>query len=526
MSAPELLCFFCNGKLTHRGNSAKISVKGIHTLRIASEDQSDPISIKEENANNSDEFDWSSRCFICGKNDFRKQLTDVTTKADEIRARIIGKLDSNDNLYERLTSSPNLLVVKARYRKKCYAPYCKNPSTQLPEKKVSVNDLYGKVAMSVWNDQRDAINNGEIFYSSELREIFIHHMILNGSNSEEANGIRSSQIKSALIKSVKEEFTFHSKSGCPDIACASNVSIYDLLKRIKESAPSTRQDRDPQIDYDSKTLQIHQKVLFIARGKVVPPSQLGLALDIWHDCASRKVIGILNSCGFCVSYTELRRFLTSAALSSENSVPRGIIVRSKGGLLVHGENDNLDWNVQTIDGKVTYHVLARVVFQDKKLEDDSIENVRIPRLNEKTLAGKEEFKSYTSTVHYEKPTKRPEPKQYNNAPGQINQLIIHQEKLAVTKDTSWVLARDSCQNSSRQNLDELSVSTQKIPIFKDGDASFTELFEKIKSFCEDYPNDTTRAEFEALLIDVSNEFLPALEKFRQMGRSKSPTFRY
>lgn len=48
--------------------------------------------------------------------------------------------------------------------------------------------------------------------------------------------------------------------------------------------------------------------------------------------------------------------------TAEGLVPSGIIERSKSGLLVHEGNDNVYINTETIDGKNTYHSMARVIF--------------------------------------------------------------------------------------------------------------------------------------------------------------------
>ena len=51
---------------------------------------------------------------------------------------------------------------------------------------------------------------------------------------------------------------------------------------------------------------------------------------------------------------ELRRVYT---------IPTGIIARNEGGYLIHEGDDNIDINAETIDGKNTFHAMARGVFQ-------------------------------------------------------------------------------------------------------------------------------------------------------------------
>lgn len=178
------------------------------------------------------DFDYEKLCFICGKYDNRKQLVQETSKSQEIRTRLLGKLKESDELHKRLKSQTDLLYVKAKYHKTCYAPYCKNSDSESSLE--SNKNLLEKVAEDVWNARRSALRNGEIFYLYELRETFIEFLIRNKVSSDEANKILPNKVKSVLIRTAQEEFTFHSKNGCPDIICLANISIYGLLQEKKE----------------------------------------------------------------------------------------------------------------------------------------------------------------------------------------------------------------------------------------------------------------------------------------------------
>jgi hypothetical protein len=74
-----------------------------------------------------------------------------------------------------------------------------------------------------------------------------------------------------------------------------------------------------------------------------PSSHLGLAIELYHEYGSRTLIETLFSHGFCASYTEVRRYLTSIAVheveNMENGAfaPDGIIsVQEGGGLIQEG----------------------------------------------------------------------------------------------------------------------------------------------------------------------------------------------
>lgn len=139
----------------------------------------------------------------------------------------------------------------------------------------------------------------------------------------------------------------------------------------------------------TRVLSSSESIIYcMRRGKqqVIPPLHLGLSLLVWHKYGSRDLIGILHSCGICVSYDELRRFLTSAVMNQNKGVtngflPSGIIERSKKGLMIQEGDDNIDINTETIDGKNTYHSMARVLFQNVNINDDFPDNIiRIERI--------------------------------------------------------------------------------------------------------------------------------------------------
>jgi hypothetical protein len=80
---------------------------------------------------------------------------------------------------------------------------------------------------------------------------------------------------------------------------------------------------------------------------------------------------------FCAFYSEVRRFLTSVALKEEESikkgvyVPDGIVPVCQGGCLIQKGADNIDINTEIIDGKDTFHSMARAVFQARPSPIDS-----------------------------------------------------------------------------------------------------------------------------------------------------------
>ena len=122
------------------------------------------------------------------------------------------------------------------------------------------------------------------------------------------------------------------------------------------------------------------------------PKHLGLAVHLYHEYHSRELVEDLYNLGHCISYTELRCFLTSAAIhatSTQTVTPSGAIVprqeitpKDEGGTQVSCVADNWDHNEHTVDGKRTTHAMTSI------LVSPNINNTalpRIPRVAKRTL---------------------------------------------------------------------------------------------------------------------------------------------
>lgn len=116
---------------------------------------------------------------------------------------------------------------------------------------------------------------------------------------------------------------------------------------------------------------------------------LDLAIQVHHDFGSKNLIDLLHSLGHCVSYDEVRRFLTSVAIDEANGT--GDVYIPKRLQNLRSINDinrgvywhNFDQNEATLDGKSTTHAKAAVLFHrgDTQPDDQSI-----PRLQKKALS--------------------------------------------------------------------------------------------------------------------------------------------
>jgi hypothetical protein len=60
-------------------------------------------------------------------------------------------------------------------------------------------------------------------------------------------------------------------------------------------------------------------------------------------------------------------------INGEQYIPSGIRPIIQGGHLIQEGSDNIDINAETVDGKNTFHSLARAVFQFKFVDALSVE---------------------------------------------------------------------------------------------------------------------------------------------------------
>ena len=102
------------------------------------------------------------------------------------------------------------------------------------------------------------------------------------------------------------------------------------------------------------TSAAEEEIRSIKDGVYVP----SCIIPLHHEFGSRAIIDTLHAYGFTISYDELRRLLTSAAQEELRSIKDGVYVPSRIIPLHHVIQegvDNIDVNIDTIDGKYTFH---------------------------------------------------------------------------------------------------------------------------------------------------------------------------
>ena len=125
-------------------------------------------------------------------------------------------------------------------------------------------------------------------------------------------------------------------------------------------------------------------------------------------------------------------------ISGDRYIPGGILPISEGGHLIQEGSDNIDLNTETLDGKNTFHSLARAVFQIKSTGDYDYGSERINRGNDRSLSIDDTTSSLTDAIPYSKPKFRAEPSRRSDAFDKLQSCVNGRCNVI---DHIWVLSR-------------------------------------------------------------------------------------
>lgn len=146
-------------------------------------------------------------------------------------------------------------------------------------------------------------------------------------------------------------------------------------------------DEDPSLKNNTSVITFCHDLIAQCCSRRTPIT-LGLGIMIHHEFGSKALINKLHMMGHCVSYDEVRQFLTSVAadqLQRSNGVyiPNGLTRTTEHGI-IDAAIDNFDQNEETLDGKNTTHSMAIVVY---RRGDVATAHNPIPRIPERSLHG-------------------------------------------------------------------------------------------------------------------------------------------
>jgi 5'-3' exonuclease len=154
-------------------------------------------------------------------------------------------------------------------------------------------------------------------------------------------------------------------------------SVQDILSKeghLPNSLSSFLKTVTSENVSSTKVNSIGQAIIQATRPRlVIEPLQIGLAVQLHHMFGSRFLIDTLNNMGFCSSYSEVKKFESSAVISSKQescSLDESHCLQFVA--------DNVDHNINTIDGNNTFHGMGIISCLSPGLKKNPL---RIQRLD-------------------------------------------------------------------------------------------------------------------------------------------------
>lgn len=157
-----------------------------------------------------------------------------------------------------------------------------------------------------------------------------------------------------IVEDIRSQVHDTTQYPPPDCFLEENENLIpDTLRAFTETVVLSKKHGD--IDkWKKKSVALAHTIISAVRPKsFLSPMQVGLAAFLYKKYGSRKLIDVLSSLGFCSSYTEAVRLEVSAILSQPLEVNGQSFAQ-----LVY---DNADFNVQTLDGYNTFHMMGGIV---------------------------------------------------------------------------------------------------------------------------------------------------------------------
>ena len=194
-------------------------------------------------------------------------------------------------------------------------------------------------------------------------------------------------LRSIMADAIKETNCHYDPSTSISVQqCAEYIPslLYDFILWLTDTNAFTTLSNCAKVQKNNlNAIAICHNIISRSR-QVITPLTLGLGLYIHHETGSRHIVEDLHSLGYSVSYDEIRRFLTSAAIDQRKYdiyIPKGL--QFNDGSQIDGAIDNFDQNEQTLDGKSTTHAMASVIFS--RFKQPKQDGTPLQRISQKAI---------------------------------------------------------------------------------------------------------------------------------------------
>ncbi|KAJ8677024.1 hypothetical protein QAD02_012811 [Eretmocerus hayati] len=184
--------------------------------------------IVSENVN----FEWEENCFLCGDKanpKKKKNLTSVPANYSKEKCLRAFEFRNDKTALGRLREADDLVELKAKYHRECYASILSPGENPESTKNITKpNSIHHDVAQLVFDENVDMLEGGKALFLSNLRGSYKRKLLGRGYTEADTENVRSSFIKSHLIKICGGEFIFYSRGGKAEILLSANLEKTDM----------------------------------------------------------------------------------------------------------------------------------------------------------------------------------------------------------------------------------------------------------------------------------------------------------
>ena len=135
--------------------------------------------------------------------------------------------------------------------------------------------------------------------------------------------------------------------------------LHWLLEENSGDDPLSSSQKESSLrpDIHRLILSIGQDIVFACNKSVFTPKHIGIGVTVKHLTGSKEIIKLLNKLGQSISYQEvikLENSLVHQTVQDQDENTPAIPSKIVAGQFVQAAADNLDFNEQTLDGKIQH----------------------------------------------------------------------------------------------------------------------------------------------------------------------------
>lgn len=386
-----------------------------YTRRLpAKKDETSPSAVKIPR---SDSFDFKNQCLFCGeiavldsKNPNQSRpISQVRTIGilETIRSHAVARGDNwGKTVTLRLSGVIDLVAAEGRYHRYCYQNFLR-PDLNIPQsvKKCAgrptrndVNETFMKLCEYIEDNEECQFSLSDLVgvmkrldsttapYSEKhlkrkLKEFYGDSVVFTSIPGRSSvvcfSGYRDkilteqwyeekktnqtderNRIVLMAAKVIREDIRSRAYN-CDTYPTSEEIAAggCDLMPEtlsllINEIVLPKNSDRNVQT-YHRKSLAIQHCIVAAARPRsFVSPIQIGLSIHLHRQFGSKLLIDILSNLGVCSTYKEALKYEASVTLNSTTCIEKPSYVQFI--------FDNADYNIRTIDGYGSFHVMGGV----------------------------------------------------------------------------------------------------------------------------------------------------------------------